>query len=72
VTDKDLPTLNRCVQLLAGQLIHKQDELRCREQSCGMYHDVRKMTKLREEIASLEKRLARAERLQDEALTSRA
>ena len=70
LTSKSLPALNAAVGKLMDQLTAKQDELRRREQSQGMSHDVRKMNKLREEIASLEKRLARAERLQDEALTN--
>lgn len=47
---------------LMGQLTDKKTELRLRERSCGTYHDVRKMTKLREEIASLLRRIERAER----------
>jgi hypothetical protein len=70
MTAKDLPTLNTCVEKLMIQLATKQDELRRRELSCGMAHDLRKMMRLREEIASLEKRLSRAERLQDAALRS--
>jgi hypothetical protein len=69
MTSKDLPALNAAVNKLMGQLAIKQDELRRRENSCGKGHDLKKMMKLRDEITSLENRLARAERLQDDALT---
>lgn len=64
----DLATINLCVEKLMTKLETAKDELNRRENSCGMYHDVRKMNKLREDIRSLETRLARAERLQDQAL----
>lgn len=66
----DLPTMSRCVDKLMGQLVEKKEELRRREKSEGKGHDVRKMNRLRDEIQSLEKRLSRAERLQDEALSA--
>lgn len=65
---KDLPTLNACVNKLMDQLAKAQDELDRRERSCGTYHDPRKMTLLRDKIASLTKRLERAEWLQEAAL----
>ncbi len=70
MTSKDLPALNTAVSKLMTLLASKQDELRRREESCGTFHDVRKMTKLRDEIASAERRLVRAERLQDAALAA--
>lgn len=65
-----IPPLNTAVNKLSTMLITKQDELRRRENSQGTYHDVRKMQKLRAEIASLEKRLQQAEWLQERALVS--
>ena len=65
---KSLPTLNALVNHLMGDLVAKQVELQRREQSCGTFHDVRKMTRLRAEITKIEKRLARAELLQNVAL----
>lgn len=48
---------------LVERLLAKQDELRRREASQGKSHDVQKMNRLRDEIASLEARLNRAENL---------
>jgi hypothetical protein len=53
------------INKLVGQLVTKEDELRLCEQSQGKAHDVRKMNKLREEIASLERRISLAESVQD-------
>ncbi len=63
-----LVTLNNCVDLLMTKLFTKKDELRRRENSCGKYHDVRAMNRLRTEIANLAKRLTMAEKLQDHAI----
>lgn len=57
--------IGQAIGKLTDTLTRKQDELILRETSCGTYHDVRKMNKLRTEIASLERRIIRAERLQD-------
>jgi hypothetical protein len=65
---KSLPALNAAVNRLMRMLATAQDELHRRETSQGMYHDVPKMIRLRKEIASLEKRLSLAERLQDDAI----
>jgi len=71
LTAKYLPVLNKCVSDLLTQLVTKQEELRRRETSCGTYHDPRKMTRLREQIASLERRLGMAEKLQEAALAAK-
>lgn len=68
IDSKLLPALNAAVDKLTKQLIDKQEQLRIRETSAGKMHDVRKMNRLRDEIKSLESRLARAERLQEAAL----
>lgn len=68
MTQNELPVLNACVDKLMTKLIMLQDELRAREASCGKAHDIRKMNRLRVEIASVERRLARAENLQEAAL----
>jgi hypothetical protein len=68
---RDLPTLNRCVNLLMTQLAEKQIELR-RWEECYATDNGNRVAALREGIASLEDRLARAERLQDEVLCARA
>ena len=57
--------IGQAIGNLMSQLVTKQDELRRRETSQGTSHDVGKMNRLREEIASLERRIERAERLQD-------
>lgn len=53
---------------LTDRLTAKKIELHRRETSGGKSHDVRKMNRLREEIASLEARISRAERWQDREL----
>jgi hypothetical protein len=50
---------------LTDQLTAKERELHLRETSQGTHHDVEKMNQLRRDIASLERRIAIAERLQD-------
>lgn len=65
---KSLPALNSAVDRLMTLLVAKQEELRCRETSQGTDHDVKKMNQLRIEIASIEKRLSLAERLQNDAI----
>ncbi len=50
---------------LTDQLTAKQLELERRENSQGTSHDVRKMNRLRDEIASLERRIDRGFRLID-------
>lgn len=58
----DLPVLNRCVDALMAQLSNKQEDLRRAETSQGTKNDIRKMNKLRQQIASLETSLRRAEK----------
>lgn len=53
---------------LVSQLTAKEAELHRRETSQGTDHDVIKMNKLRQDIASIERRLTVAERLQDRSL----
>lgn len=65
---KSLPALNAAVDRLMTLLVAKQEELRRRETSQGTAHDVQKMNQLRIEIASIERRLLVAERLQDDAI----
>lgn len=65
---KSLPALNSAVDRLMTMLVTKQTELHRRETSQGTAHDVQKMNQLRVEIASIEKRLSLAERLQDDAI----
>ena len=57
--------IGTAIEKLWAQLIPKRDELHRRETSQGTSHDVAKMNRLREEIAGLERRIERAERLQD-------
>lgn len=52
---------------LVDQLTVKQGELVDHENSCGKAHDVRRVTKLRQEIASLKRRIELAERLMEAA-----
>ena len=61
----DPATLTICHQKLMRRLVSAQDELARREQSCGTYHDVRKMTKLREEIRFCERRLTTVENMME-------
>lgn len=68
IDSTSLPAVNAAVSKLTDMLISKEDELRRRETSGGTYHDVRKMNALREEIASIQTRLERAERLQERIL----
>lgn len=63
-----IKAVNAAVEKLMDQLFIKQDELARRESSNGTYHNVAKMNRLRSEIASIYKRLDRAERLQEQAL----
>jgi hypothetical protein len=65
---KSLPALNGAVNRLTTMLVTKQDELHRRETSQGTAHDVQKMNQLRIEIASIEKRLSLAERLQNDVI----
>jgi hypothetical protein len=67
---KDLPTLNEAVNKLMGELICAQEGLRAAEQSCGTGHNLKKLLRLRDLVASIETRLQRAERLQEAALRS--
>lgn len=60
--------MSSAIEKLTWKLVAKQDELRRRESSIGTAHDVQKMNKLRDEIASIERRLSLAERVQDRAL----
>lgn len=66
-----IKALNTAVDRLMCQLFAKQEELRRCESSQGTAHNVRRMVRLREQIESLEKRLTRAERLQEAALCGR-
>lgn len=71
MTSKDLPALNAAVDKLMRQLAEKQDDLRRREAVTGRGWNPRAINRLRDEITSIEARLVRAERLQEEALCSR-
>lgn len=64
----DLPILNRCVDRLMKYLADKQEELRRGECGPGVDYNVHKQHKLRRQIASIETRLRRAEKLQEAAL----
>lgn len=68
---KDLPTLNKCVEDLMLQLIHAQEAVRSAESSCGTGHNLKTLIRLRDRVASIEKRLERAERLQEAALAAK-
>lgn len=65
---KDLPVLNVCVEKLMTELLNAQEALRAVENSCGTGHNLKRLIRLREHVASIEKRLQRAERLQEAAL----
>lgn len=60
--------MSSAIEKLTFKLVAKQDDLRRRESSIGTDHDVQKINKLRDEIASIERRLSLAERVQDGAL----
>jgi hypothetical protein len=51
-----------------GKLVAKQEKLRRCEGSCGTGMDLRKMLRLRKELAALEKKLTLAEKLQENAI----
>lgn len=68
----DLPILNQCVNRLMGELESRKWELRLMETSqCNAHnveHNIKRTRKLRQQIASIETRLRRAEKLQEAAL----
>lgn len=63
-----IQTLNDCVNKLMGKLVAAKERLRLCESSSGTGRNIRTMNRLRDEIDSLERRLQRAERLQDAEL----
>lgn len=60
--------IGQAIAKLEDKLFRLRDELRRRESSCGNYHNVRKLNALRAEIESVERRIQRAEKLQDSML----
>lgn len=71
----NLPMLNRCVNLLMAQLADKQEALRQAETPTPAFryssHKDLRIIKLRQQIASIETRLRRAEKLQEAAMARR-
>ena len=67
----DLPTLAACVNTLLGKLVAAQMDLEdLQGRACPCQNEREQMEHLTNEIACLERRLQRAERLQNSALAS--
>lgn len=67
----DLPVLSNCVNTLLGKLIGKQLDLEDLQRKAFLRQNEREqVAQLTDEIANLEQRLQRAERLQDAAMAS--
>src|SRR5690606_14607627 len=68
MTASDIHQIGLAIGKLVDKLTAKQEELRRCEGITGRGYPLRKINRLRDEIARLEQRIQRAERLQDSTL----
>ena len=64
-----IKTLSEAFQGLISRIVTREEELHRCEASIGRSHNIRRMNKIRDEIANLERRAANAEQLLNRALS---